>query len=135
MEDLAHADPDFRSKVRTKIFLGFTSNFVSCGVREQLRYMIKNKCVDVVVTTAGGIEEDLIKCMHATYVGSFELKGRELRKQGLNRIGNMLVPNVNYCGFEDWLSPILDAMLKEQKENGINWTPSKVSCAFGYGIS
>lgn len=34
----------------------------------------------------------------------------------MNRIGNLLVPNSNYCKFEDWMSPILDEMLKEQKE-------------------
>lgn len=31
------------------------------------------------------------------------------------RIGNLLVPNDNYCKFEDWLMPILDQMLLEQK--------------------
>lgn len=30
------------------------------------------------------------------------------------RIGNLLVPNDNYCKFEDWLMPILDKMLLEQ---------------------
>ncbi len=40
----------------------------------------------------------------------------------------MLVPNANYCKFEDWIMPILNAMLKEQVEAGINWTPSKVRC-------
>lgn len=30
------------------------------------------------------------------------------------RIGNLLVPNDNYCKFEDWLIPILDQMLLEQ---------------------
>jgi len=69
-----------------------------------------------VVTTAGGIEEDFIKCMADTYVGDFSLRGHELRDKGINRIGNLLVPNDNYCKFEDWLMPILDVMLKEQKE-------------------
>jgi deoxyhypusine synthase len=46
--------------------------------------------------------------------------------KGLNRIGNMLVPNSNYCKFEDWIMPILDAMLEEQNKDGVNWTPSKV---------
>ncbi len=35
--------------------------------------------------------------------------------QGLNRIGNLLVPNENYCKFEDWIMPIFDCMLDEQK--------------------
>lgn len=30
------------------------------------------------------------------------------------RIGNLLVPNDNYCKFEDWLMPILDQMVLEQ---------------------
>lgn len=52
--------------------------------------------------------------------------GKELRAKGLNRIGNMLVPNSNYCLFEDWIMPLLDQMLAEQKEQGTVWTPSKV---------
>lgn len=77
--------------------------------------------VDCIVTTAGGIEEDLIKCLASTYVGDFHLKGAELRARGINRIGNLLVPNENYCKFEDWLVPILDAMLAEQREQV--WPP------------
>lgn len=38
--------------------------------------------VHVVVTTAGGIEEDLIKCLAPTYLGSFDLKGADLREKG-----------------------------------------------------
>ncbi|KAG0724044.1 putative deoxyhypusine synthase [Chionoecetes opilio] len=52
--------------------------------------------------------------------------GKELRLKGINRIGNLLVPNNNYCKFEDWVMPILDTMLQEQREEGTNWTPSKI---------
>jgi deoxyhypusine synthase len=38
-----------------------------------------------------------------TVLGDFQLKGTELRKKGWNRIGNLLVPNNNYCLFEEWL--------------------------------
>lgn len=72
--------------------------------------------VDVLVTTAGGIEEDLIKCLAPTYMGDFAMQGAQLRSKGLNRIGNLLVPNDNYCKFEDWVVPILDQLLVEQKE-------------------
>jgi deoxyhypusine synthase len=54
--------------------------------------------------------------MASFYVGEFSLKGATLREQGVNRTGNILVPNVNYCKFEEWIKPILDEMLKEQKE-------------------
>ena len=29
-----------------------------------------------MVTTAGGVEEDFIKCLGHTYLGDFQLKGR-----------------------------------------------------------
>jgi len=143
--------PDNPSRVRTKIFLGYTSNLVSSGVREHIRYLVEHKMVDVVVTTAGGIEEDLIKCMGPTLLGEFSLKGADLRAKGLNRVGNMLVPNSNYCKFEDWVMPILDAMLEEQKKNvsgsngnlnedgqeggGTRWTPSRVIARLGQEIN
>ncbi|KAG2493653.1 hypothetical protein HYH03_008168 [Edaphochlamys debaryana] len=133
--DPEHADPEFRARTRCMIFLGFTSNLTSAGVREHIRYLAQNRMVDVLVTTAGGIEEDFIKCMGHTYVGDFQLKGADLRMKGLNRIGNMLVPNSNYCKFEDWIIPILDAMLVEQRDQGVNWTPSKLIDRLGKEIN
>eukprot|EP00126_Sphaerothecum_destruens_P006535 Sdes_comp19409_c0_seq1m10733 len=91
--------------------------------------------VDVIVTSAGGIEEDFIKCLGPTFVGDFHLSGKNLRKRGLNRIGNLLVPNQNYCLFEDWLTPILDQMLLEQTVDGQNWTPSKIIHRLGKEIN
>ncbi|KAL4457617.1 hypothetical protein ABPG75_012482 [Micractinium tetrahymenae] len=129
------ADPAFRAACRTKIFLGYTSNLVSAGVREHIRYLVQHRMVDVIVTTAGGVEEDYIKCMAPTYLGDFQLKGADLRRRGLNRIGNMLVPNSNYCKFEDWVIPIFDAMLREQREQGVHWTPSKMIARLGREIN
>ncbi|KAK2916780.1 hypothetical protein Q8A67_001154 [Cirrhinus molitorella] len=117
------------------IFLGYTSNLISSGVRESIRYLAQHRMVDVIVTTAGGIEEDLIKCLAPTYLGEFSLKGKELRQQGINRIGNLLVPNDNYCKFEDWLMPILDQMVLEQKTEGTHWTPSKMIHRLGKEIN
>jgi deoxyhypusine synthase len=77
--------------------------------------------VDVVITTAGGVEEDLIKCLQPTFLGDFALSGRELRRKGINRIGNLLVPNKNYCEFEDWVSPILHRMHDELDEATRQW--------------
>lgn len=77
--------------------------------------------VDVLVTTAGGIEEDFIKCLAPTYIGDFRLPGSKLRSQGLNRIGNLIAPNSNYVKFEEWVMPILDAMLEEQKKEASLW--------------
>lgn len=143
-EDPSLKDMDIRKKIRARIFFSYTSNQISCGQREIIRYLVQNKMVDVIVTTAGGIEEDLIKCFEHTFIGDFKLNGRELRKRGINRIGNLLVPNRNYCKFEDWIGPLIGKMHDEQDiedrkwaeklnnlkgEDGIPekfvWTPSK----------
>ncbi|KAF4350105.1 hypothetical protein F8388_010574 [Cannabis sativa] len=126
---------DYRSSVRCKVFLGFTSNLVSSGVRDTIRYLVEHHMVDVLVTTAGGIEEDLIKCLAPTYKGDFALPGAYLRSKGLNRIGNLLVPNDNYCKFEDWIIPIFDQMLKEQIDDNLLWTPSKLIARLGKEIN
>ena len=102
---------DAKQKAKCKIFLGYTSNMSSSGVRECIRFLCQHRMVDVVVSTAGGVEEDFIKCLAPTYLGDFALKGAALRSQGLNRIGNLLVPNDNYVKFEEWLMPILDQLL------------------------
>lgn len=127
-------NPCQRKRTGCTIFLGYTSNLISSGIRETIRYLVQHNMVDCVVTTAGGIEEDFIKCLAPTFLGDFSLKGKELRANGINRIGNLLVPNNNYCKFEDWLMPILDQMLLEQKEQGVNWTPSKMIARLGKEI-
>ena len=105
-----------------------------------IRYLVQHRHVSAIVTTAGGVEEDLIKCLAPTFMGSFTTSGAELRARGMNRIGNLIVPNSNYCAFEDWVVPILDKMLAEQEaskhaEEPIVWTPSKVIHRLGKEIN
>lgn len=58
-----------------------------------------------------------------------------MRSKGLNRIGNMVLPNDNYRQFEEWLLNLLDQFLIEQKENNFNWTPSKIINRLGKEIN
>ncbi|KAF2354112.1 Deoxyhypusine synthase [Trinorchestia longiramus] len=124
-------EDNLRIRNNCTIFLGYTSNMASCGVRDTIRFLAEHRLIDCIVSTAGGIEEDLIKCLAPTYVGDWQLIGAELRKKGINRIGNLLVPNDNYCKFEDWVMPLLDQMLHEQKESGVVWSPSRVIARLG----
>ena len=136
--------------LRTTIFLGYTSNLVSSGLRSTLRYLVQHKHVSALVTTAGGIEEDLIKCLAPTYIcpQGFSADGATLREKGMNRIGNMVVPNSNYQKFEEWVIPILDSMFQEQEATlhlppdsegalggKVVWTPSRVIQRLGKEIN
>lgn len=114
---------------------------ISSGLRETFRYLVQHRHVSAIVTTAGGVEEDFIKCLAPTYLGSFSASGAALRAKGLNRIGNLIVPNNNYCAFEDWVIPILDQMLQEQEEafsrtgERFMWTPSTIIHRLGKEIN
>ncbi|GJE84076.1 deoxyhypusine synthase family protein [Phanerochaete sordida] len=134
-EDEEFRDPEVRKNVKCDVFLGYTSNLISSGLREVILHLVKHKHVRALVTTAGGIEEDFIKCLGKTYLADFNLDGADLRKRGMNRIGNLIVPNDNYCKFEDWLTPILDTMLAEQKETGQVWCPSSFIRRLGKEIN
>ena len=100
-------------KEKAFIYLGYTSNMVTTGVRETIKFLVKNKLVDYLVTTAGGIEEDFIKCFGDFKIGDFNMKGGKLRDDGINRAGNVLIPNSRYVAFEKWLLPILKKHKKE----------------------
>ncbi|MBU2612389.1 MAG: deoxyhypusine synthase [Nanoarchaeota archaeon] len=116
------------------IYLGYTSNMVTSGIREIVRYLAENKKVNVLVTTAGGIEEDIIKCLGDFKLGSFNANGEELREKGINRAGNIFIPNSRYCDFEDFIMPIFEEFYKLQKETGKVVTPSELIWKLGEKI-
>ena len=66
--------------------------------------------------------------------GEFDYDGRKMRGNGINRIGNMIVPNDNYCTFEDWFNPLLNKMHDEQEQDGTVWSPSKMIRRMGLEI-
>lgn len=72
-DDEETSDPAYRAKVRCTIFLGYTSNMVSCGMREIIRYLAQHKMIDCIVTTTGGIEEDIMKCLGTFHLGEFNM--------------------------------------------------------------
>jgi deoxyhypusine synthase len=77
-------------------FLSFTGNLVATGTRGVLRELVKRKLADVVITTCGTIDHDLARCWRDYYRGSFVMNDSKLHEQGLNRLGNVLVPNDSY---------------------------------------
>ena len=113
---------------KTFIYLGYTSNMMTTGIRESIKFLVKNKLIDVLVTTAGGIEEDFIKCLGDFKIGDFNLDGSELREKGINRSGNILVPNSRYVAFEKFVLPLIE---KNQKD----LTPSKLINIIGEEIN
>jgi len=107
----------------SKIYLTFTSNMVTSGLRGLFAQTISKGIADVVITTVGGIEEDLMKANGEEFLlGSFNANDVELKKQGLNRVGNVLIKNESYQKFEE----IIKEQLKKLYEKKKKWTPSQL---------
>lgn len=104
---------------KVPIFLSFTSNMVSSGVREHINYLVKHKKVSVLVTAAGGVEEDVIKAKMPFRVGEFEAKGEALFDNGVSRIGNIFTTNEHYTYFEFFIRKVFDELMKEKTKDGI----------------
>lgn len=127
-------NPIERNRSNCTIFLGMTSNMISSGNRETVRFLVQHNLVDCIVITAGGIEEDIMKCREPTYLGEFHYRGSDLRPKRHCRIGNLLISEGNYNWFENWMEPICNEMLREQNQEGVNWTPSKLVWRLGKEI-
>jgi deoxyhypusine synthase len=117
------------------IYLGYTSSMVTSGLRDIFRYLAEHKMINVIVTTVGGIEEDIIKCFGDFILGDFRAPGKELREKKINRAGNIFIPNIRYCNFEDFVIPILEELYSEQKKTGIPATPSGIVRKLGEKIN
>jgi len=113
------------------IFMGCTSNMFSCGNRELIKYLVQHKLIHCLVTTAGGIEEDVIKTLEPFVIGSFDSPGQILFDAGVNRIGNIFVPNDRYTYFEKFMRPFL----KKLQENGNQVTMLQFTKALGEAVN
>jgi deoxyhypusine synthase len=110
-------------KNNAKIFLTFTSNMVTSGLRGFFAQLIKLKIADIIVTTVGGIEEDIMKATGERFkIGKFSSDDVELHEKGINRIGNILINNETYMKFEDKLLEILNKLYQKKK----TWTVSEL---------
>ena len=91
-----------------KIYLTFTSNMVTSGLRGFFAQLIKLGLVDVIVTTVGGLEEDIMKAHGENFIiGDFNSDDVELYEKGINRVGNLYIKSESYAKFEDLMGPIL----------------------------
>ena len=97
-------------------FLSFTGNLVATGTRGVLRELVKRKLVDVVITTCGTIDHDMARCWKDYYRGSFVMNDSKLHEKGVNRLGNVLVPNDSYgTVIEQKVQGLLTDLYKEGK--------------------
>lgn len=115
-------------KSGAKVFLTYTSNMVTSGLRGFFAQLIELGMVDVIVTTVGGIEEDIMKSYGENFIiGKFSPDDVELYEKGVNRVGNLFIRNESYLKFEDCIGKILLDLYKQKPR----WTPSELFSEIG----
>ncbi|TFG57462.1 MAG: deoxyhypusine synthase [Methanomassiliicoccus sp.] len=93
-------------------FLSFPACLMATGTRGVLVELVKRKLVDVVITTCGTLDHDLARSWKHYYHGDFNMDDAELREQGMNRLGNVIVPDESYgLVLEERLLPMFDEIL------------------------
>lgn len=97
------------------IILTFTANMVATGLRSVFARMCKKGMVDMIITTGGSIDHDLIRSYRPYLKGEFGMDDRELHRKGINRIGNILVPSDRYVLLEKEIQKIFGDIYENEK--------------------
>jgi deoxyhypusine synthase len=97
-------------------FLSFTANLVATGTRGVFREFAKRKIVVAIITSCGTLDHDMARCWKNYYKGSFLMNDTNLHQRGINRLGNVLVPNDSYGTIiEEKMQKLLQSLWEEGK--------------------
>jgi deoxyhypusine synthase len=98
-------------------FLSFPACICATGTRGVIKELVKRKLVDIIITTCGTLDHDIARCWKDYYKGSFIMNDSKLHQEGVNRLGNVLVPNDSYgIIIEQKILPMLETLYKEGKK-------------------
>ncbi len=105
------------NKEKCTRFLSFPACIISTGTRGVIREIVKEKRTDVIITTTGTLDHDLARLWKDYYHGSFQMDDSKLHQEGINRLGNILIPNDCYgTVLEERLQPMIAEMYAEKKK-------------------
>ncbi len=117
-------------KEKVTLFLSFTANMMASGLRGIITKLVKEKFVDVIITTGGSIDHDIIRAEKPYILGDFNLDDTELHKEEINRLGNVLIPSDRYTHLEKFMQPLFRKLYEKKK----SWTPSEIIHEIGLKI-
>ena len=105
-------------------WISFPACLCATGTRGFFVEAIKQKKFNVISTTCGTLDHDIART-HKNYLhGEFELDDIELGEYGLNRLGNVIVPNSSYGEIiERVVLPALEEIRTERiEQTGLSGT-------------
>lgn len=109
-------------------FLSFPACICATGTRGIIKELLKRKIFDVVITTCGTLDHDLARIWEQYYHGHLMADDKELHKKGINRLGNIFIPNECYGKIlEQKMQPILHEIYKTNNK----WSTRDLIWEFG----
>jgi len=111
--------------------LSFPACIISTGTRGIIKDLLKEKMFDAVITTSGTLDHDLARIWKDYYHGTFYVDDKELHKQGVNRLGNIFIPNECYGKIlEEKMQPILKKLYEKKQK----WSTKDLIWEFGKSL-
>ena len=103
-------------------WLSFPACLCATGTRGFFVEAIRRKAYNVVITTCGTLDHDIARTYREYFHGDFTLDDVALGEEGLNRLGNVVVPNECYGEILErvvlpWLEEIEEDRKKKDGEN------------------
>jgi len=110
-------------------FLSFPACIIATGTRGVIRDLVKKKLFDVVITTCGTLDHDIARTKKDYYHGDFKTDDANLHKKGINRLGNIFIPNESYgIVLEEIVQSVLGKLWEGEKKK---WAVSDLIWEFG----
>ncbi len=97
-----------------KVFFGMAGAMVPAGMKQIVVDLIKEKKIDVIVTTGANLTHDLIEALGEGHYHCDIWNDEEFHKKGYDRMYNVLMKNDVYPMLEDFFEKNWDK-LKEEK--------------------
>jgi deoxyhypusine synthase len=111
--------------------LSFPACLISTGTRGVIKDLLKEKMFDAVITTSGTLDHDLARIWKDYYHGTFFVDDKELHKEGVNRLGNIFIPNECYGTIlEEKMQPILKKLYEKKQK----WSTKDLIWEFGKSL-
>ena len=103
-------------------WLSFPACLCATGTRGFFVEALRRRAYNVVITTCGTLDHDIARTYREYFHGDFSLDDIALGEEGLNRLGNVVVPNECYGEILErvvlpWLSDVEEERTTENENN------------------
>ncbi|RBQ22959.1 putative deoxyhypusine synthase [Candidatus Methanobinarius endosymbioticus] len=108
---------DMISKDDMKVFMSVAGPLVPGGLRNIIANMIKNKEIDLLITSGANITHDLLESFGGSHYREYGFDDEQLNEAGMGRIGDIYTKSEDFEVFEKEIIHIFDKISKSLSQN------------------